>query len=479
MNIPVRHMPWIGGAADAAGASFSPLVSPIDETIASQIVESNAAIVDAAVKHAHAAYLKHMDATTAKRVEWLLAAADTIDKIEVELVRSLIRDIGKPRRAATFESKRAGAFIRACAAQVPHINGEVLPLDVSAQGAGRFGFTTRIPYGVVAAVTPFNGPVNLLVQKVAPALAMGNAVVVKPSPPGTEVALLLAEAVKKAGVPDGLFNVVPGGRQTASLLAAHALVAAITVTGSTAAGNELARAAGAKKFVGELGSNAANIVCADADLADAATRIAGAAFEASGQQCISAQRVIVERSVYERFLELFVAAAKKLKVGDPEDAATDVGPMVSRAAADRVEAMIADAVAKGAKLVLKPERRGCILGPAIVAEAPAGARLMTEEAFGPVVVVQPVADVDAALALANESEFGLQGACFTSSLETAFKVSRKLRVGSLWTNDASRFRLDTYPFGGVGSSGFGREGVRYAMEEMSQWKFTGMRLNPS
>jgi acyl-CoA reductase-like NAD-dependent aldehyde dehydrogenase len=470
-------MPWIGGAAEApAGATFSPLISPIDETVASQIIESDAGVVDAAVKHAHAAYLKHMDATTAKRVEWLNAAADAIDKIEAELVRSLIRDIGKPRRAATFEAKRAGAFIRACAAQVPHLNGEVLPLDAAATGAGRFGFTTRIPYGVVAAVTPFNGPVNLLVQKVAPALAMGNAVVVKPSPPGTEVALLMAEAVKKAGVPDGLFNVVPGGRQTAHLLAAHPLVAAITVTGSTAAGNELARAAGAKKFVGELGSNAANIVCADADLADAATRIAGAGFEASGQQCISAQRVIVERAVYDRFVELFVAAAKKLKVGDPDDAATDIGPMVSRAAADRVEAMIADAVAKGGKLVLKPERRGCILGPGIVAEAPGTARLLGEEAFGPVVVVQPVEDVDAALALANASEFGLQGACFTASLETAFKVSRRLRVGSLWINDASRFRLDSYPFGGVGASGFGREGVRYAMEEMSQWKFTGMRL---
>jgi glyceraldehyde-3-phosphate dehydrogenase (NADP+) len=152
--------------------------------------------------------------------------------------------------------------------------------------------------------------------------------------------------------------------------------------------------------------------------------------------------------------------------------------MISAAAADRVEQMVADAVAKGARLVLKPERRGCILGPAIVAEAPPHARLMGEEAFGPVVVVQPVADVDAALALANSSEFGLQGACFTASLETAFKVSRKLKVGSLWINEASRFRLDTYPFGGVGSSGFGREGVRYAMEEMSQWKFTGIRLNP-
>src|SRR5262245_10645527 len=470
-------MPWIGGPVELKG-ELSPLICPTDDSVASQMLESDAKVVDAAVKHAHESFLKHQDATTAQRTAWLTAAADAIDKIEGELVTSLIRFIGKPRRAATFEAKRVGAFIRACIAQLPHLNGEVLPLDTSAQGAGRFGFTTRIPYGVVAAVTPFNGPANLLIQKVAPALAVGNAVVVKPSPPGTEVALLLAEAVKKAGVPDGLFNVVPGGRETAKLLAAHPLVAAVTVTGSTAAGNELARAAGAKKFVGELGSNAANIVCADADLADAATRIAGAAFEASGQQCISAQRVIVERPVFDRFLELFVAAARKLKVGDPEDTATDVGPMVSTAAADRVEEMVADAVAKGARLVLEPARRGAILGPAIVADAPDEARLMREEAFGPVVVVQSVADVDAALALANSSEFGLQGACFTASLETAFKVSRKLRVGSLWINDASRFRLDSYPFGGVGASGFGREGVRYAMEELSQWKFTGLRLNP-
>ena len=476
MTIP-QLMPWIGGPAKF-DAGLSPLVCPTDDSVASHMIESDAKVVDAAVKHSHAAFLQHQDATAAKRVEWLLAAADAIDRIEGEIVRSLILFIGKPRRAATFEAKRVGVFLRACAAQVPHLMGEVLPLDVTAAGAGRFGFTTRVPYGVVAAVTPFNGPANLLIQKVAPALAVGNAVVVKPSPPGTEVALLMAEAVKKAGVPDGLFNVVPGGRETAKLLAAHPLVAAVTVTGSTAAGNELARAAGAKKFVGELGSNAANIVCADADLNDAATRIAGAGFEASGQQCISAQRVIVEQPVFDRFLELFVAAAKKLKVGDPEDTAIDVGPMVSSAAADRVESIIADAVAKGAKLVLKPERRGAILRPAIVAHAPPEARLMQEEAFGPVVVVQAVADVDAALALANSSEFGLQGACFTASLETAFKVSRKLRVGSLWINDASRFRLDTYPFGGVGASGFGREGVRYAMEELSQWKFTGMRLNP-
>jgi acyl-CoA reductase-like NAD-dependent aldehyde dehydrogenase len=473
----VTFAPWIGGAAKpSAEAKTSEIISPIEEIVAASIVETDAASVDQAAKNAHAAFVAHREATIAVRMGWLNAAAAEIEKSEPAIVNSLVNMIGKPRRAATFEAKRGPAFLRATAAQLPHLQGEVLPLDSVPMGAGRFGFTTRIPYGVVATITPFNAPANLLAQKLAPALAMGNAVIAKPSPPGTEVTLLYAEALKRAGVPDGLFNVTPGGRETALSLVAHPLVAAVTMTGGTAAGRELARTAGAKKFVAELGSNAANLVCADADLADAAQRIAAAAFEASGQQCISAQRVIVERPACDRFLELFVAAAKRLRVGDPEDPATDVGPMVSRAAADRVAAMIEDAVAKGARLVLAPTRQGCILGPAIVADPPASARLLLEEAFGPVVTVQAAENVDHALALANASEFGLQGACFTSNLDTAFKISRKFNVGSLWINEASRFRLDTYPFGGVGSSGYGREGVRYAMEEMSQWKFTGIRL---
>jgi acyl-CoA reductase-like NAD-dependent aldehyde dehydrogenase len=473
-----RFGAWIGGSGKSSGAKTTPLISPVDETIIAEILDSDAGVIDTAVTNAHAAFLTHRDATVATRMGWLNAAADAIEKAEPAILESLVRAIGKPRRAAAFEAKRGPQFLRATAAQLPHLGGEVLPLEATAMGASRFGFTTRIPYGVVAAITPFNAPINLLVQKLAPALAMGNAVVAKPSLPGTEVALLIAEALKRAGVPDGLFNVVPGGRETALTLVAHPLVAAVTLTGGTIAGRELARAAGAKKFVAELGSNAANIVCADADLADAAQRIAGAAFEASGQQCISAQRVIVERAVYTQFLELFVTASRRLKVGDPNDATTDVGPMISRAAADRVQQMVDDAVEKGARLVLAPTRQGCILGPAIVADAPPVARLLLEEAFGPVVVVQAVNDVDAALALANSSEFGLQGAGFTSSLDTAFKLSKKFHVGSLWINEASRFRLDTYPFGGVGASGFGREGVRYAMEELSQWKFTGIRLDP-
>ena len=300
--------------------------------------------------------------------------------------------------------------------------------------------------------------------------------VVKPSPPGTEVALLIAEAVKTAGVPDGLFNVVPGGRESAKLLAAHPLVAVVTVTGSTAAGNELARAAGAKKFVGELGSNAANIVCADADLADAATRIAGAAFEASGQQCISAQRVIVERPVFDRFLELFVAAARKLKVGDPEDAATDVGPMVSAAAADRVEQMVADAVAKGARLVLEPARRGAILDqrswPMRRTRRDSCARRHSARwsscRASPTSMPRsrsPTPPSSACRAPASPRRSKPRSRSRAAARRLALDQRREpLPARQLSLRRRRRERR--------------REGVRYAMEELSQWKFTGLRLNP-
>ena len=214
---------------------------------------------------------------------------------------------------------------------------------------------------------------------------------------------------------------------------------------------------------------------ADANIEDAAAKIAAAGFEASGQQCISAQRVIVEQLVFERFLEAFIAAAKKLKTADPNDNATDVGTMVSVAAAERVMCMVADAEAHGARIALKPTVNGAYVSPGIIVEAPGKARILCEEAFGPIVVVQPARDLDHALEQANGSQFGLQGACFTSSLDTALRIAEDFDCGSVWINEASRFRLDMYPFGGVKDSGFGREGIRYAMEEYSQLKFVGLR----
>jgi acyl-CoA reductase-like NAD-dependent aldehyde dehydrogenase len=441
------------------------------------LVEASPAVVSEAVERAHRAFLKQRKSTLAERAGWLNAVAAAVDAATDEFVALIVHDIGKPQRAARFETQRAAQFLRACAVEVQGHRGEMVPVDAAPTGAGRVGFTRRVPYGVVAAITPFNAPLNLLVQKVGPAVAAGNSVVAKPHPAGSRVALRLARVFLSARVPENLFSVVTGDRVAAQALVEHPLVAAVSFTGSTAGGDALVRAAGAKKFVAELGSNAANVVLADADVGDAADRIASAAFEASGQQCISAQRIIVEEPVYADFLERFVRAARALKVGAPEDPSVAIGPMVSLAAADRVMAMCEEALARGASYALKPTRRDCFVGPAILVDTPHEALLWCEEAFGPVAVVQPARDVDHALALANDSHFGLQGAVFTRSLRSAYRFADEFDVGSLWVNDASRFRLDMYPFGGMKRSGFGREGVRYAMEELSQHKFVGLRVD--
>lgn len=467
---------WIDGkrteGADSAGFD---LLSPVTGARLYRVVENDDATIDAAVQSAHRAFLAHRKSTIAQRVAWLDALAKAFEQDAVRITDMIVDTIGKPRRAASFEASRVGAFIRNTIAELLTQRGEVLPLDSSPIGAGHLGFARRIPYGVVAAITPFNAPANLLVQKLAPALATGNAIVVKPHPTGIEVALAFAELARNAGLPDGLFNVITGDRDAARKLVAHPKVTVVSLTGGVAAARALAAAAGPKKFCAELGSNAANLVLADANLQDAATKIASAAFEASGQQCISAQRIIVEQPVFERFLETFVTAAKKLKTGDPKDNTTDVGTMVSIAAAERVMAMVADAESHGARIALKPEVSGAYVSPGVIVEAPGKAQVLCEEAFGPIVVVQPARDLDHALEQANQSQFGLQGACFTASLDSMLRIADEFDCGSVWINEASRFRLDMYPFGGVKDSGFGREGIRYAMEEYSQLKFVGMR----
>ena len=467
---------YVGGSFLAAEkARLFPLVSPITLQATAQIEEADPVLVTRAVEVADAAFRDHARSTVASRVKWLNQAAARMEADAVAIIEAIIQDIGKPRRAATFEVGRAVQFVRACAVQLQTMGGETLPLDATEAGAGHFGFTRRVPYGVVAAITPFNAPANLLIQKVAPALAAGNAVVVKPHPAGTRAALLIAEAFIASGLPAGLFNIVVGDREPAAALSADARVRAVTFTGGTAAGDAIARFAGAKKYIAELGSNAANVVMADADLADAAKRIAIAGFDASGQQCVSAQRVIVHEDVYDDFLALFVAAASALKVGAPDRPDTDVGTMISLAAAERVMRMAHDAIVAGARFALTPKIDGSTVSPGILVDAGLGARIWTDEVFGPLVVVQRFGTTDEALRLANDSPFGLQGAVFTRDIGAAFRFADEFDVGAMWINEASRFRLDTYPFGGVKLSGFGREGVKYAIEELSQTKFIGLR----
>jgi acyl-CoA reductase-like NAD-dependent aldehyde dehydrogenase len=476
MNFEVVNA-WIDGkpALVDGGASIDITAPWLGKPIAT-IRCGGTDLVDRAVRSASAAFLRCRATPLAERIDWLNHGADQIERMVDEFIGISVLDIGKPMRAARFETLRTAAFMRSVAQQASCLGGEVVPLDATRAGAGLLGLTRRVPYGVVAAVTPFNAPANLLMQKLAPALAAGNAVVVKPSLEGTRTALLIAQCLKNAGVPDGLCNIVPGGVPEATALAAHRLVAVVTITGGTAAGEALARVAGAKKFIGELGGNSPNIVLADADLADAAKRIAASGFEAAGQQCISAQRVIVEEAVYDEFLPIFIQEARKLKVGDPALPDTDVGPVINKRAADRIMEMIESAVAEGAKLQTKPDRNNCLIAPTIVTDAAVQSRIVQQEIFGPAVAVLRARNAQDALDLANNCEFGLQGSVFTRSLDAAIRLSQGLNTGSVWINEGSRFRLDNYPFGGVGRSGHGREGARFALEEYTQWKFTGIRL---
>jgi acyl-CoA reductase-like NAD-dependent aldehyde dehydrogenase len=325
------------------------ILSPVDLYYVGDIIEANAEVVGSVVHDAEAAFIANRKSTLLQRSTWLLNAASKLEVEAESIIKLIVQDIGKPRKAATFEVARSVQFLRGCASAVLQLGGETIPLDATLAGAGHFGYTKYVPYGVVAAITPFNAPINLLVQKVGPAIAAGNAVVVKPHPAGTRVALRVAELFSESGCPAGLFNVLTGDRIPATLLVSNLRVAAITFTGGTAAGHALARAAGAKKMVAELGSNAANIVLADADVEAAAKKIASAAFEASGQQCISAQRIIVAHEIYDDFVEAFVKCARALKVGDPNDLNTDLGPMISLAAAQRIGQMLESSIGSGGK----------------------------------------------------------------------------------------------------------------------------------
>jgi acyl-CoA reductase-like NAD-dependent aldehyde dehydrogenase len=471
-----RITSFINGAAAAPGSNAFTFVAPQENRAVFEIDETGEALVDQAVTRAHETFLKHRRSTLAQRAAWLNLLADTLEKNAAAFAELICDDVGKPLRVAKFETQRGAQFARACAAAVLQLGGEVIPVDAAPNGAGHFGFTRHFPFGVVGAITPFNAPINLLVQKVAPAIAAGNAVVAKPAPAGMRVAIALADALVKAGLPAGLFNVLTGDKEAAVHLVKHPLVRAVSFTGGTVGGEILMRHAGNKKFVSELGSNAANIVLADADVDEAASKIAAAAFEASGQQCISAQRVLVEQPVYESFLAKFVAATARLKVGHSRDDATDLGPMVSMQSAERVMGMCRNAIEYGASYALEPKQDGCTVSPGILVDVPRHAKLWTDEAFGPLALVKPVRDIDEAIELANDTPFGLQGAVFTKSLSSAFRFSEEFEVGALWVNEASRFRLDMYPFGGMKQSGIGREGVKYAIEELTQIKFTGIRL---
>jgi acyl-CoA reductase-like NAD-dependent aldehyde dehydrogenase len=432
--------------------------------------------VDAAVKAAHDSFLRTpLDAS--ERDAILRRACDLIERRRDDLADTIVSEAGFPITDARNEVSRAIQTLQISAEEGKRLVGEVVPI-ASAPGNGhRMAFTIRVPRGVVCGITSFNAPLNFIAHKAGPALASGNTVVIKAPQATPFSAALMCEILVDAGLPPAHINLVQGpGAEVGRWLTANPLIRFYTFTGSTGVGQQLHRDVGVRPIALELGSIAATLVCHDGDLDRAAGRIANSAFRRAGQACTSTQRLFVDRRVVVPFLETFAAVTSALKVGDPRDPDTVVGPMISEAEAARAEQWIADAVAGGARVVAGGRRSGALLMPTILTGATAAMRVLCEEIFAPVVSVITIDSLDEAIDQINATEFGLAAGVFTRDLNTALHAARRIHVGVVHINESSSSRVDLMPFGGVKDSGLGREGPKYAMQEMTEERLITISL---
>jgi glyceraldehyde-3-phosphate dehydrogenase (NADP+) len=393
-----------------------------------------------------------------------------------EFARTLAQEAGKPIKAARTEVDRAIFTFNVAAEESTRIYGEYLPLDWQEFTAGRWGIVRRFPLGPIAGITPFNFPINLVAHKVAPAIAAGCPVVLKPAPQTPLCSLLLAECVQQAGWPDGGLNVLPLSNEDASLLVADDRLKMISFTGSAPVGWDIKRRAGKKKVILELGGNAAVIVHSDADLAYAAERCIAGGFGYAGQTCISVQRILVEHSIYGKFTDLLVEGVRMLKSGDPLDETTDVGPLIRESDAIRTINWIQEAVRGGARLLCGGSRTNLVVEPTVLTGTTPDMKVNCQEIFGPVVTVEPYTNFDQALRQVNSSAYGMQAGIFTRDAKLLFQAYEELEVGGVVAGDVPSFRIDHMPYGGIKDSGLGREGLRYAIEEMTEPKLLVMNL---
>ena len=403
-----------------------------------------------------------------KRAEILVKVAGLIGKRHEELARTISDEAGKPIKTARVEASRAMSTYTFAAVEARKLAGEMIPMEAAQAGEGKLGFTIRRPIGIVAAISPFNFPCNLVAHKLAPALAAGCPVVLKPATSTPLSALFLAELELEAGAPPGWVNVVVGpSAEIGDVLVADERVKLITFTGSGPVGWGLQERAPRKRVKLELGNSTPVIVAADADQSVAASKLAANAFSFAGQSCISVQRIYVERAAYDDFVAAFVPLVEALKVGDPADDDTDVGPVIDEDARGRIVSWIEEAQAAGATVLAGGDADG-LIRPTVLADVPDSAKVSCEEVFGPVVVVAAYDTLDEAIARANGTPFGLQAGVFTASLETALRCAEGLEFGGVTVNEAPTFRSDQMPYGGVKESGNTKEGPAYAVREMTE-----------
>ncbi|MCP2260165.1 Acyl-CoA reductase [Streptoalloteichus tenebrarius] len=473
---------WVAGRAEQ-GESELVVRHPFDGTEVASVAVPGAEQVERAVAaaaevagefrrspaHLRAAALEHVSRRLAERAE--------------EIAETITAENGKPLRWAAVEVERAVSTFRFAAEEARRFTGDLQRLDTDPAAHGRLAVVRRVSRGPVLGIAPFNFPLNLVAHKVAPALAVGSPIVVKPAPRTPLSALLLGELLAETDLPAGAFSVLPLGNEETMALVRDERLPVVSFTGSGPVGWSIADAVPRKHVVLELGGNAAAVVCADwdsdADLDFAARRIATYSNYQAGQSCIAVQRVVVDRAVADRFVPRLVEAVRGLRTGDPHDPEVVVGPLVDEDAAKRVETWIGEATARGARVLAGGTRTGTVLEPTVLADVPTGSKAWDEEIFGPVLAVSTVDGLDEALALVNDSRYGLQAGVFTHDVRVAFRASAELEVGGVIVGDVPSYRADQMPYGGVKGSGVGREGVRSAMNDLTEERvlvLTGVSL---
>jgi acyl-CoA reductase-like NAD-dependent aldehyde dehydrogenase len=452
--------------------------NPYDDSVIDTVPRADAADLQTALSFAERGAKVMAKVTAYERWKILRMAADMMAARNEDLGQTISKEEGKIIAEGRGEANRAVETMMGSAEEAKRLHGETVPLDADPTGSKKFGFTLRVPCGVVAAIAPFNFPLNLVCHKVGPALAAGNTVIVKPASDTPLSAIKLTEILLEAGLPpEGIQCITGSGGEIGDALVADRRVRKVTFTGSREVGDRICRTAGIKKVTMELGSNSPVIIMPDTDLEKVAAVVSMTGYGNAGQTCISTQRVLTAKKIYSDFLGVLKPKVEALTIGNQLDEKSKVGPMVKESEAVRVDEWIKEAVGGGARMVAGGGRRGSIYMPAVVADVHPDMRISRDELFGPAVAVTPFNNIEEAIALANDSVYGLAAGIFTENVEWAMKFAREAEAGNLHVNWGSQWRVDLMPYGGLKDSGFGKEGPKYAVEEMSELKMVVFHLN--
>lgn len=466
---------WINGSFEP-GREYRELRSPYNQEKLADVAAAGSEEIEAAIASAEKASKMMAGLPAHKRAEILENAVQILKEEKEECARIISQEAAKPLKAARAEVERTITTYAFAAQEARRLYGETIPMDAAPGGEGRLAYTVKEPLGVIGAITPFNFPMNLVAHKVGPAIAAGNTVVLKPASQTPLSAYKIADIFHRAGLPAGALNVISGsGKTIGDSFLSDKRIKMITFTGSPEVGTYIRENAGLKKVTLELGSNSAVIVDKDTDLDKAVPRIVSGAFAFQGQVCISVQRIYVHEGIFEDFSQRFVQEAGKLQAGDPLDETTDVSAMISQEDADRAESWVKSAVDGGAKLALGGSGEGSVFQPTVLLDVDKDQKISCEEAFAPVVHINRFSDIDEAIGFVNDSQYGLQAGIFTKDINAALKAARELEVGGVMINDFPTFRVDHMPYGGVKLSGTGREGIKYAVEEMTELKLVSIK----